>query len=51
MKKCVQNRDVVLSVIKEYLNGLIDHMTDFVSQLHKYYTTFENSYESLLIRS
>lgn len=26
-------------------------MTDIVAQLHKYYTSFKNSYENVLIRS
>jgi hypothetical protein len=51
VKKCAQYRDVVISIVREYLNGIIDHMTDMVAQMHKYYTTFENSYENVVLRS
>lgn len=51
VQKCLKHREVVISIIKEHLNALIEHMVDFVAQMYKYYTSFENSYENVLIRS
>lgn len=44
-------RDVVITILRDYLNNIIEHMSIVVASLHKYFTSFENSYETTIIKS
>lgn len=42
---------MVISILKDYLNDVIEHMSIIVASLHKYYSIFENSFETTVIKS
>ncbi|CAD8153886.1 unnamed protein product [Paramecium pentaurelia] len=50
-KKCNLYRDVVISILRDYLNSIIEHMSLLVASLHKYFTSFENAFETTIIKS
>ncbi|KAM3135700.1 hypothetical protein pb186bvf_012229 [Paramecium bursaria] len=50
-QKCTQYRDLAISILRDYLSSIIDHLSVLVAQIHRYFTIFENSYENTIIKS